>query len=78
MSKDEITTILGDFADEIINYDKRMSDAGAPNVRFIGKYIKKYEKRLKTLRALTESEHRELNEYRRRNLAKLHEEQSND
>lgn len=66
MSKpDSIATILGDFAVEIINYDKRMNDAGAPEVRFVGKYIKKYEKRLKTLRELTKSEHDELEMYRR-------------
>lgn len=69
-TKESVATILGDFAVEIINYDKRMNDAGAPQVRFVGKYIKKYEKRLKTLRQLTQSEHNELEMYRRQASAK--------
>ena len=39
--------ILGQLAEELINYDKRMTDAGAPNVRFVHKYNSKAAKALK-------------------------------
>lgn len=45
-SKDELTEILGDLATDVINYDKRMTEAGAPPIRFVSKYVSKAKAKL--------------------------------
>lgn len=42
----ELAEILGNLSEQLINYDKRMTDAGAPPVRFVYKYTKEAEQHL--------------------------------
>lgn len=36
-----VDTVLGDLAEELINYEQRMTDSGAPPIRFVHKYTNK-------------------------------------
>lgn len=47
--QDSVEQILGDFAEAIINYDKRMEAAGAPPIRFVHKYVKEAAAKLQQL-----------------------------
>lgn len=41
-----LTQVLGELAEELINYDQRMTQAGAPNIRFVHKYTSKAKQSL--------------------------------
>jgi hypothetical protein len=45
----KLETILAKLAEDLINYDKRMGEANAPDIRFVHKYIAPAKKRLLAL-----------------------------
>lgn len=46
MTDPELDEIMQTLAEDLINYDQRMTKAGAPDIRFVHKYTRKAEKRL--------------------------------
>lgn len=42
MNDKALQELLGQFAEDIINYDQSMTKVGAPPVRFVHTYIEKY------------------------------------
>lgn len=46
---DSIDQILATLAEELMTYDQRMVEAGAPNVRFVHKYNSKAKKAIESI-----------------------------